>query len=88
MGNDINKVLPGLYIGGILGERPIAAIVGGAECNVHLLNREGTNRQQLLSEKKITHVLSILDSRIEERVREISVKRLVLDRRISFLLYR
>lgn len=45
MGNDINKVLPGLYVGGIL----------------------GTNRQQLLSEKKITHVLSILDSRIEDK---------------------
>lgn len=42
--------------------------MGGAECKVHFNNREGTNRQELLSEKKITHVLSILDSRIEDKV--------------------
>ena len=63
MGNQIDKVLPGLYVGGFLGEFPsswssvqyITTIAG------HLLS-PGTDGKKKLQEHKITHILAIHDT--------------------------
>ena len=59
MGNSIDKVLPGLYVGGFLGELRAAGMIFSV---LRTWLFSGTDKKKKLQDNKITHILAIHDN--------------------------
>ena len=63
MGNHMDKVMDGLYVGGFLGQLSPGSIKNSTHTKkVYLLLYAGAKEKEKLKENKITHILSIHDT--------------------------